>query len=100
MTIAIHWDIKQQKQTNKRSIFVFADIWIWGLRVLRNACKTLIQPKQRYAAPIWNPYSKTQNNQIEKTQSMAACLDLQGIHKKFWKPFLTMLLDVHYGSIL
>ena len=36
------------------------------------AYKTLVQPKQEYSAPIWNPYSKLQINQIEKVQRTAA----------------------------
>ena len=36
------------------------------------AYKTLVQPKQEYAAPIWSPHSKLQINQIEKDQRTAA----------------------------
>ena len=36
------------------------------------AYKTLVRPKQEYAAPIWSPYSKLQINQIEKVQRTAA----------------------------
>ena len=34
--------------------------------------KTLVQPKLKYAAPIWSPYSKHQINQVEKVQRTAA----------------------------
>ena len=37
------------------------------------AHKTLVRPKQEYAAPIWSPYSKLQINQVEKVQRTAAC---------------------------
>ena len=36
------------------------------------ACKTLVWPKLKYAAPIWSPHSKLQINQIEKVQRTAA----------------------------
>ena len=36
------------------------------------AYKTLVQPKLEYAAPISNPYSKLQINQVEKVQRTAA----------------------------
>ena len=36
------------------------------------AYKTLVPPKLEYAAPIWSPHSKLQNNQIEKVQRTAA----------------------------
>ena len=36
------------------------------------ACKTLVRPKLKYAAPIWSPYSKLQINQVEKVQRPAA----------------------------
>ena len=36
------------------------------------AYKTLVRPKQEYAAPIWSPYSKLQINQVEKVQRTAA----------------------------
>ena len=36
------------------------------------AYKTLVHPKMEYAAPIWSPYCKTQIQQVEKVQRMAA----------------------------
>ena len=36
--------------------------------------KTLVRPKLDYAAPIWNPYSKLQINQVEKVQRTATRL--------------------------
>ena len=33
---------------------------------------TLVQPKLEYAAPIWSPHSKLQNNQVEKVKRTAA----------------------------
>ena len=36
------------------------------------AYKTLLLPRLEYAAPIWNPQSKLQMNQIEKVQRTAA----------------------------
>ena len=32
----------------------------------------MVRPKLEYAAPIWSPHSKLQNNQIEKVQRTAA----------------------------
>ena len=36
------------------------------------ACKTLVCPKLEYSAPVWNPYSKTQLQQVEKVQRVLA----------------------------
>ena len=36
------------------------------------AYKTLVQPKLKYAAPIWSPYSKLKINKVEKAQKKAA----------------------------
>ena len=36
------------------------------------AYKTLVCPKLEYTAPIWSPYCKTQIQQVEKVQRMAA----------------------------
>ena len=34
--------------------------------------KTLVRPKLEYAVPIWNPYCKTQIQQVDKVQRTAA----------------------------
>ena len=36
------------------------------------AYKTLVRPKPEYAAPIWQPYHKTQIGQVEKVHGKAA----------------------------
>ena len=50
-----------------RHLVSFAGSWLLHLGVLRK-----LHTKLEYAAPIWSPHSKLQNNQIEKVQRTAA----------------------------
>ena len=54
-----------------RHLVSFAGTWLLHLPK-EVAYKTLVRPKLEYAAPIWSPHSKLQNNKIEKVQRTAA----------------------------
>ena len=72
ITDNMDWGQHVSSKTTKTLGFLHRNLAFAPRSTKEVAYKTLVWPKLEYAAPIWSPHSKLQNNQIEKVQRTAA----------------------------